>query len=165
MSDKFFSRFLVRKPAVSLVFSFLLVILVGTFFLKMPWATVKGNISTIDALFTATSATCVTGLIVKDTATEFTLWGKIIILLLIQIGGLGIMTAGAFLFLFFKKEIELSEQAGLKKILDEEHIGGIGKTIKFIILSTFTIEIIGAGLLFLRFRTDFSFLISSSIIF
>jgi len=87
-------------PALIFILSFLLVILVGTVLLMLPNSTV-GGITWIDALFTATSAVCVTGLIVVDTATAFTGMGKTIIMILIQIGGLGMMTFTSFFWVLF----------------------------------------------------------------
>lgn len=143
-------HFLLRRPVTSLVLGFLITILIGTALLNLPWATHRG-ISFIDALFTATSATCVTGLIVKNTGSDFTLFGQMVILFLIQIGGLGIMTGAAFVFLFFKK-IGIQVASGLKTILEEEYIADVKKTIKFIIMSTFILETIGAFSLFLAWH-------------
>jgi len=147
------SQFLIRKPVTGLVLSFLIAILIGTLLLRLPWATPRG-ISFLDALFTATSATCVTGLVVKDTGTDFTLFGQIVILFLIQIGGLGIMTGAAFIFLLFKK-IGISAGVGLKAILEEDYISEVKKSIKFIILSTFLLEFIGAAFLFFGWKGNF----------
>lgn len=147
-------QFLIKKPVTSLAIGFLITILIGTVFLKLPLATTN-NISFLDALFTATSATCVTGLIVRDTGAGFTLFGQIIILFLIQLGGLGIMTGAAFAFLIFKK-IGIKAGAGFKTILEEEYVSEVKKTIKFIILSTFILEAIGAILLFFIFGDGFN---------
>ena len=84
------------SPTRVIVASFCAVILFGTLMLMLPVATRDGQIALIDALFTATSATCVTGLIVYDTFTKFTLFGQAVILLLIQIGGLGLVTLTTF---------------------------------------------------------------------
>lgn len=147
-------QFLIKKPVASLVISFLITILIGAVFLKLPFATTN-NISFLDALFTATSATCVTGLIVRDTGAGFTLFGQIIILFLIQLGGLGIMTGAAFAFSILKK-IGIKAGAGFKTILEEEYVSEVKKTIKFIILSTFILEAIGAILLFFIFGDGFN---------
>ena len=85
-----------------IIFTFLAVILVGTFILMLPFATTK-PISLTDALFTATSATCVTGLIVKDTPVDFTGFGQAAILFMIQIGGLGYMTIATFMAIMLRK--------------------------------------------------------------
>ena len=111
-------QFLLRRPVTSFGLSFAVVILIGAIFLKLPWSTTN-DISFLDALFTSTSATCVTGLVVRDTGTTFTFFGQIIILILIQLGGLGIMTAAAFVFLLFKK-MGIKVGAGFKTLLEEE---------------------------------------------
>jgi len=146
-------QFLVKRPITSLFLGFLITILIGTILLLLPWATHRG-ISFIDALFTATSATCVTGLVVKNTGIDFTLFGQIVILFLIQLGGLGIMTGAAFVFLLFKR-IGIRAGAGFKTVLEEEYISEVKKTIKFIILSTFILEIIGVIFLFFWWQGNF----------
>jgi len=147
-------QFLLKRPVTFLILAFLITILIGTILLKLPWAT-PDNISFLDAFFTATSATCVTGLVVRDTGFGFTLFGQIVILFLIQLGGLGIMTSAAFIFLLFKK-IGIQAGSSLKTILEEEYIADVKKTIKFIIISTFILETIGAILLFLTWHGFFS---------
>ena len=88
------------NPPKIILLSFLIVILFGSGLLSLPYATANGKpMAYIDALFTATSATCVTGLIVKDTGADFSLFGQLVILFLIQIGGLGIMTLSTFFLL------------------------------------------------------------------
>jgi len=151
---KSLSQILVRKPVRTLALSFLITILIGTILLELPWATTHG-ISFIDALFTATSATCVTGLIIGDTGFDFTLLGQIVILFLIQLGALGIMTGAAFIFLFLKRGMGMRAEAGLKIILEEEYISQVRSTIKFIVKSTFFLEAIGAILLFFWWRGSF----------
>ncbi|MCX6760962.1 MAG: hypothetical protein NTZ84_02595 [Candidatus Nealsonbacteria bacterium] len=141
-------QFLLRKPVTVLFVSFAIAIFIGALSLKLPFSTTR-DISFLDALFTSTSAVCVTGLTVIDIGTTFTLFGQIAILFLIQIGGLGIMTAGAFVFLLLKK---VGVGAGLKIILEEDYISGVKRATKFIIVSTLLIELIGAGLLFLEWK-------------
>lgn len=93
------------NPAKVLVLGFAILIFIGTFLLTLPIATEDGNnLTFLDALFTATSATCVTGLVVVDTADTFSLFGEIVILALIQIGGLGFMTFATFLFVLLGKK-------------------------------------------------------------
>ena len=94
----FGSRVLKAHPASLVLASFLLAILIGTALLMLPWATIQGSTPFIDALFTATSAVCVTGLIVVDTGSFYTIFGQTVILALIQIGGLGVMTISVYLF-------------------------------------------------------------------
>ena len=106
-------------PPKILVLGFAIVILIGAFLLTLPIATEDGKgLSFLNALFTSTSATCVTGLIVVDTGDTFTMFGEIIILLLIQIGGLGFMTFASFFFLLLGKKISLKERLLLQESLN-----------------------------------------------
>ena len=146
------------NPPVLFVSSFLLLILVGTGLLLLPQATVEG-ISVVDAFFTATSAVCVTGLIVVDTATYFTNFGKTIILILFQMGGLGFMTFSSFFGFFFKGSHSLQNQLLLKDFINEEKIGEISKTLIRIIVFTFIVELLGT--VFIFFSLD-SFLIDNT---
>ncbi|TFG35824.1 MAG: hypothetical protein E4H47_00525, partial [Parcubacteria group bacterium] len=143
-------QFLLRKPVTVLLISFAIAIFLGALLLKFPFSTTR-DISFLDALFTSVSAVCITGLTVTDTGTTFTLFGQIVILFLIQMGGLGIMTAGAFVFLLLKK-VGVRAGAGLKIILEEDYISGVKRATRFIIVSTLLIELIGAGLLFLEWK-------------
>jgi potassium uptake protein, TrkH family len=108
----------------------------------------------LDALFTATSATCVTGLVVVDTGTTFSYFGELIILTLIQIGGLGFMTFATFLFLLLGKRISLRERLLLKEAINEVDTGGLVRLAKRILLFTFLFECAGALLLSLRFSLE-----------
>src|SRR5512145_342415 len=94
----FFKHILRLHPATLVLISFILTIITGTLLLKLPMSVSDGHIQWIDAFFTATYAVCVTGLAVVDTGSSFTLFGQCVILLLIQIGGLGVMTFSVFLF-------------------------------------------------------------------
>ena len=134
-------------PAMIFILSFLLVILVGTLLLMLPNSTV-GGITWIDALFTSTSAVCVTGLIVVDTATVFTGMGKTIIMLLIQIGGLGMMTFTSFFGFFFKGGQSLQSQLFLKDYINEDNISKVGSTLIKIIVFTIIFELLASGLIF-----------------
>ncbi len=136
------------KPAQTVVISFIIVILVGTLLLKMPVMSVNGNIKFIDALFTVTSAVCVTGLAVVDTAIHFTIYGKIVIMLLIQIGGLGIMLLSYFMVFSFRRSVSLKDRDILSFMLNEKDLKGIQKSVKKIIFLTFIIEFSGAFILF-----------------
>ncbi len=144
---KNFFQSLAKSPIISLSLGFLIIIFIGAILLKLPCATFYG-ISFIDAIFTSTSAVCVTGLVVKDIALNFTIFGQIVILFLIQIGALGIMTGAVFIVLFLKRELGIKAGAGLKTIFEEEYIPQIKDTIKFIIISAIIIEAIGAIFLF-----------------
>jgi trk system potassium uptake protein TrkH len=153
-----FSRFdirnvtLVLNPAQLFMLSFALLIIAGAALLELPNATTS-PISFVDSLFTSTSAICVTGLIVVDTATQFTTLGKSIILLLIQVGGIGIMTFTSFFGFFFKGGTSsFSERLVLSDFFSEENIAEIRKTLTKVIFITLLFEIIGAA--FLYFNLD-----------
>jgi trk system potassium uptake protein len=135
------------NPSLVFLLSFLIVIIIGTGLLSLPNATVNG-ISFIDALFTSTSAVCVTGLIVLDTSSDFTFLGQSIIMALFQIGGLGVMTFTSFFGFFFKGSYSLQNQLFLKDIINEESMGKINTTLIKIILFTLLIEGIGAVLIY-----------------
>jgi trk system potassium uptake protein len=102
-----------QMPQTLLIGGFSGVILVGTLLLLLPWSQNKGEVGFIDALFTSTSAVCVTGLIVVDTATAYTAFGQVVIAALIQIGGLGIMTFAALAYLMLGRRLSLASQAAL----------------------------------------------------
>ncbi|MCM3388327.1 TrkH family potassium uptake protein [Ureibacillus chungkukjangi] len=143
------------NPSKILVLGFSLVILVGAFLLTLPIATVNGvSLSFLDALFTATSATCVTGLVVVDTGDTFSKFGEIVILVLIQIGGLGFMTFATFLFTLLGKKISLKERILLKEAYNATSTAGMVKLVKRILLFTVIVEGIGAILLAMRFAFD-----------
>lgn len=129
-------------PALLFLASFIFVILLGTLALLLPRSTIHG-ISLVNALFTSASAVCVTGLVVVDTATAFTPFGKIIILILIQIGGLGLMTVTTF-FTLFSGSLSIKEHVLMREFLNQESIGEIRKMLRHIILFTFAVECIGA---------------------
>jgi len=135
------------NPASLFVFSFILIIVVGAVMLMLPNATYSG-IGLSDAFFTSTSAVCVTGLIVVDTSTYFTPLGQIFIIVLIQIGGLGIMTFTSFFGYFFKGGASFGNEFLLKELINEEKLGEIFKTLLKIITVTFSIEAIGAILIY-----------------
>lgn len=144
------------QPTQLMVSSFIFAIGVGTILLMLPAATVTGEkTSLINAAFTATSATCVTGLIVKDTATYFSLFGQMVILALIQIGGLGIMTFSVSLSILLKKRIKMHQQVVMKDVLDQDEISTIKRFVLFIFKMTFLVEIIGALFLFFSWNGRF----------
>ncbi len=143
-------EFQLNPPAV-LAAGFLGLIFIGTILLNLPIATTSGiSIGFIDALFTASSAVCVTGLIVVNTALHWSLFGKIVILILIQMGGLGIMTMATSVALIIGKKIRLKERLVIKEQLNHETMGGLVKLTKYVITVTLGIEAIGA--LFLSFK-------------
>ncbi len=135
------------NPAQLFIASFLGLIFIGTLLLMLPKATYEG-ISAVDALFTATSAVCVTGLIVVDTGTYFTSLGQTIILILIQLGGLGIMTFASYFSYFFRGKSSYEHQIMLKDMTNSEKIGEVFSVLKKIVLLTLTIEAIGAVFIF-----------------
>ena len=139
------------NPAQLITASFLSLIIIGTFLLMLPNATYEG-ISAVDALFTSTSAVCVTGLIVVDTGTFFTPFGQNIILLLIQLGGLGIMTFASYFSYFFRGRSSYENQIMLKDVTNSEKIGEVFNVLKKIILITFSIELIGAIFIFFSIK-------------
>jgi potassium uptake TrkH family protein len=141
-----FSRF---PPAQMVVITFASLVLVGTFMLVMPRSsgTDKG-IPLIDALFTATSAVCVTGLVVLDTGRDFSLRGQAAILTLIQIGGLGIMTVTAISAILLGRGLGVRERAALRDVLNTGTMGSIVRTLSAILLVTVTTEALGAVLLY-----------------
>jgi len=136
------------QPAQTILFSFQMVILAGTLLLMLPFATIStGGLGFIDALFTATSAVCVTGLIVVDTATAFTVWGQLVILGLIQIGGLSIMIISYFTLFSVRQKVSYQDKLLLSYMLSEQNMNQLSKRVKTIIYTTFGIEAIGALLL------------------
>jgi potassium uptake TrkH family protein len=135
------------NPAQLFMISFALIILIGGMLLMMPLATTT-PISFVDAIFTSTSAVCVTGLTVVDTATRYTPLGQLIVLSLIQIGGIGVMTITSFFGIFFKETSSFREQLLIRDYLSEDSINGILKTLMKVVLITFGIEIIGAAFIY-----------------
>ncbi|MFA4839075.1 MAG: TrkH family potassium uptake protein [Candidatus Neomarinimicrobiota bacterium] len=152
----YFIKSVYRHPAQTIAISFLIVIVLGTIFLMMSFSSATDrSVPFIDALFTATSAVCVTGLITVNTATQYSIWGKIIIMLLIQIGGLGIMILSYFGAFVVGKRISLEEKFALSFLLNEQDLQKISSSIVKIIGFTLIIELTGAALLFSDFRSIF----------
>ncbi|MEO0091567.1 MAG: TrkH family potassium uptake protein [candidate division WOR-3 bacterium] len=137
------------NPGRLLVFGYLTIIIVGALLLYLPIS--SKNINLIDAFYTATSAVCVTGLIVKDTATDFTLFGKIILLLLIQIGGLGYMTLSTTFFFFLRQKLSLRDRLVAKEsfnVFTYDNLKRFGFTVLRV---TLVFEALGAIALFIYF--------------
>jgi trk system potassium uptake protein TrkH len=145
------------SPPQILVSGFAVVILLGALLLMLPAATRGTPLSFINALFTATSAACVTGLVVVDTGTKFTLFGQIVILLLVQIGGLGFTTMATLFALVLRKRISLRERLVLQEALNQISMEGIVRLIRKVILYTFIIESAAAALLAARWSMDMPF--------
>jgi trk system potassium uptake protein len=137
----------VLNPAQLFILSFLAIIFIGSFMLILPNATYDG-IAFMDALFTSTSAVCVTGLAVVDTATHFTLFGQTIILILIQVGGLGILTFASYFSYFFKGGTTYENQLALSDMTNSKKLGEVFSTLKYIILITFGIEFFSGVLIY-----------------
>ena len=139
-----------------ILFGFIIMIFLGASILSLPVSSRSGEFTPfIDALFTATSASCVTGLIVYDTATHWSLFGKIIIIAMIQCGGLGVVTMIAVFTQVAGKKIGLRDRATLQNALSAPQIGGIVKLTSFIFKGTVIIEMIGTLLMFPSFMKDF----------
>ena len=132
------------KPVQIIILGFLSVILLGTLLLTLPAASRgAGSAGFADALFTATSATCVTGLIVQDTFSFWTPFGQAVILGLIQIGGLGVITVALSIAMLSGKKIGLIQRNIMQESISAPQISGIVKFTKFILLTTFGTETIG----------------------
>src|SRR3954447_16724122 len=142
-------------PPKILVLGFAIVILIGAILLTLPISTEDGKgLLFLNALFTATSATCVTGLVVVDTGDTFSMFGELVVLSLIQIGGLGFMTFATFLFLLLGKKISLKERLLLKEAFNNLSLAGIVRLVKRILIFTAVIEIVGGIILSIRFSYD-----------
>ena len=132
--------------------SFALVILVGTVLLCLPVSSAAGEWThPIDALFTATTSTCVTGLVVVDTSAHWSLFGQIVLLALIQVGGIGFMTLITLFSFFVRHRVSLHERRLLLQSAGALHMSGVTATFRQIILGTLLIEGVGAALLAVRF--------------
>lgn len=136
------------NPAQLFIASFLGIIFVGSLLLMLPNATYDG-ISFLDALFTSTSAVCVTGLIVVDTGSYFTVFGQSIILCLIQAGGIGILTVASYFSYFFKGGASYENQLTLSDMTGSKKLGEVFRTLRRILVITFSIELVTALLIYL----------------
>lgn len=145
-----------RQPVQMLALSFLGLIAAGTLLLTLPIAAAAGRSpGLLDALFTATSAVCVTGLTVRDTATFFSPFGQLVILILIQLGGLGIMTFSASIVAAFGRRLGLGQRSTFTTMIEQTRNIDILRTLRYIFLLTVTAEATGAALLFLHWRARF----------
>ena len=136
-----------EHPTNALLVSFIAIILAGAGLLMLPGMH-RADISFTDAMFTSTSAVCVTGLAVCDTATDFTTSGQWVIFSLIQVGGLGIMIFGALFAMLLGSRLSMKESVAMRDILNEHNFGDISRKVMFICISTFAIELVGMFLLF-----------------
>lgn len=149
-------RKLEKNPPLFVCLSFFALILLGAILLNLPIASADGNsIGFINALFTSTSASCVTGLIVANTATQWTVFGKIIIITLIQIGGLGTMVFLSLIAMVLNRRIGISERRIIKEQTSADTSKGIVKLVIYIIKFSLTVELVGAILLATKFIPDF----------
>lgn len=144
------------RGAQKLALGFLMVILVGSFLLWLPISAAPGeHTSYIDALFTATTSICVTGLVTVPTFAHWSFFGKIVILILIQLGGLGVVACATLLFLVAKKKISLKNRKLIKETYNVEHLSGMVRMIRAIVLGTFVAELLGAILYSFQFVPQF----------
>lgn len=145
-----------KSPFRVIILGFLLVIFMGSILLMLPISSQQGVVTPfLDALFTSTSAVCVTGLVIHDTATYWSQFGQLIIILLIQVGGLGVVTvAGAFAILSGRK-IGLMQRSTMQEAIAAPNVGGIVRLTGFILRTAFAVELLGAALLYLVFSREF----------
>ena len=144
-----------KSTTRQIAFGFAMIILAGTLLLSLPIANRSGHGDPLSALFTATSATCVTGLIVADTYQNWTIFGQLVILCMIQVGGLGFMTIGAYISVLLKKRIGLKEREQLQESVNTLEIAGVVRLVKKIVQGALCIEGLGAVLLAFRFVPRF----------
>lgn len=144
--------------ARTICLGFLGVIAIGTLLLWLPFSVADGSWnSLVTALFTATSATCVTGLIVVDTGSYYSLWGQIVILFLIQVGGLGYMTATTFLLVLLGRKFRVRYRIALQESLDSTGLSSVSQLLQSIVGMTFVIELTGVFCLMAAFVPRFGF--------
>lgn len=146
-------------PAQIIILGFFFLILGGALLLMLPFATnAPGGASFLDALFTATSATCVTGLAVQDTALYWSAFGQSIIMLLIQVGGMGVVTVAVAIFIFSGKKIGLKQRWVMQESISAPQVGGIVRMTGWILKTALVAEGIGTLLLAFRFCPQFGLL-------
>ncbi|KRE96873.1 ATP synthase subunit J [Paenibacillus sp. Soil766] len=145
-------------PPQILVLGFAVIIFIGAGLLMLPFASATGHsVAFIDAFFTAGSATCVTGLVVVDTGSAFSTFGQIVIVSLIQVGGLGFMTMATLVAFAFRKKITLKERLVLQEALNQGSMEGIVRLIRKVIIYSLSIEAVAAVIFTIRFSFDFGF--------
>lgn len=148
-----------RMTSTQTIFcSFFVAILLGSILLSLPIASNDGTTTDfLTCIFTATSSMCVTGLVVVDTATHWSLFGQIVILILIQFGGLGIIFVASIITIFLGQKMDLIQRSTLQEALSLQKVGGIVRLMKFIIKGVILFESLGALILFTHFIKEFSF--------
>lgn len=154
---KRFVRFLARqRSGLIIILGFLLVILAGTGLLLLPISLQEGaKLSFVDALFTSTSAVCVTGLLVVDTADTFTVFGRTIVALLIQIGGLGVSSVGVGAIVLMRRHVGFKERILVQEGLNLDSPRGAVRLVRAVLIMTLSVELIGMGLSYIVFSQDF----------
>lgn len=135
------------SPSRLLVLSFLGAIIIGSILLSTPWAVQSGQGHFLTALFTSTSAVCITGLTLVDTATYWTTFGQLVIMILIQIGGLGVMSFATFFAFLFGWKIHLRQRLVLQQAINQSSVGGVVRIFRYLLITSFVIELIGAIIL------------------
>lgn len=144
------------SPGRIIVLGFFSVIVIGTILLKLPISIREGvEVSWVDALFTSTSAVCVTGLIAIDTADTFTVFGRAVVALLIQIGGLGVTSVGVGFILLMGKKVGIKERVLIKESMNLDSMKGLVKLVKSVLLLTLSFEVVGVILSYLVFSQDY----------
>ena len=146
-------------PPQILVIGFAAIILVGAILLSLPVSAPQGSApaSFVDSFFTATSAVCVTGLIVRDTATGWSMFGQVTILILIQIGGLGFMTMATLILMLMGRRVGLRERLVLQEALNEFSMQGLVALIRKILFMTFSFELVGVMFFSIKFIPEYGF--------
>ena len=146
-------RRLKLSPTQVIALVFLCIIVMGTILLMLPVASTGEPASFRDALFTATSATCVTGLVAGDTGSMWTGFGQIVIITMIEIGGLGFMSAAALVIFLFKKKVGLRQRMVIAQALSLDDMESVVRIQKLVLTGSVTIQLSGAAILFVRFLT------------
>jgi potassium uptake TrkH family protein len=144
------------KPATTFVMSFIILIFTGAGLLMLPAMTIEGSMPFIDALFTSASASCVTGLIVVDTATYFTFKGKLVIMGLIQLGGLGIVLFATFFSSFLSSGVSLKQQSIMQDFLSSENLASAKQLLRKVVFITLLVEFTGFLLIFFSWDEEIS---------
>jgi len=146
------------SPYIIILASFIIIILIGGFLLSLPIATENGQkTNLLEGMFTATSAVCVTGLTVNDVSKVYNLFGKTVIMILIQLGGIGIITFSAIVVMMISKKVGYFTKKLIQEDINANTTFEIQKFVKKVLITVFTIEIIGAAILFLKFIQMFNY--------
>ena len=146
------------SPYIIILASFIIIILIGGFLLSLPISTENGQrTNLLEGMFTATSAVCVTGLTVNDVSKVYNLFGKTVIMILIQLGGIGIITFSAIVVMMISKKVGYFTKKLIQEDINANTTFEIQKFVKKVLITVFTIEIIGAAILFLKFIQMFDY--------